>query len=118
MNTPFEPEPGNDIKYAKLRKLSDGSQCTVYEVVDMYNGNHLAARVFDKPILEKQFKQIVKHQLSLEMETKHVRSPPALITGHAHEVVRKIFLFPGFSKNLLMDRLSQPSTMFANQVLN
>ena len=118
MNTPFEPEPGNDIKYAKLRKLGDGSQCTVYEVVDMYNGNHLAARVFDKPILEKQFKQIVKHQLSLEMETKHVRSPPALITGHAHEVVRKIFLFPGFSKNLLMDRLSQPSTMFANQVLN
>jgi hypothetical protein len=76
MNTPFEPEPGNDIKYAKLRKLGDGSQCTVYEVVDMYNGDHLAARVFDKPILEKQFKQIVKHQLSLEMETNHVRSPP------------------------------------------
>jgi hypothetical protein len=107
MNTPFEPESGNDIKYAKLRKLGDGSQCTVYEVVHMYTGDYLAARVFDKPILEKQFKQIVKHQLSLEMETNHVRSPPALITGHAHEVARKIFLFPGFFKNLLMDIHSQ-----------
>jgi hypothetical protein len=78
MNTPFELELGNDIKYAKLRKLSDGSQCTVYEVIDIYNGNYLTARVFDKPILEKQFKQIIKHQLSLEIERKHVRSPPGL----------------------------------------
>jgi hypothetical protein len=114
MNTPFQPELDNDTKYITLRELGAGAQCTVYKVVDRYTGDHYAARVFDK--LEKQFKQKVRDHLTLEMKTVHVRSPPALITGHAHEVVRKIFLFPCFSN--LMDRLSQPSTMFAYQVLN
>jgi hypothetical protein len=113
MNTPFQPELGNDIKYTKLRELGAGSQCTVYKVVNRYTGDHYAARAFDK--LEKQFKQKVRDHLTLEMKTIHVRFPPTLITGHAHEVVRKIFLFPCFSN--LMDRLSQPSTMFAYQVL-
>ena len=49
MNTPSQLEPGNDIKYSKLEKLSDGSQCTIYEVVNIYTGDHYAARAFHKP---------------------------------------------------------------------
>jgi len=45
MNTPFQPEPGNEIRYTKLKRLGGGSQGDVYEVVDMHTGDYWACKV-------------------------------------------------------------------------
>jgi hypothetical protein len=45
MNTPLQPEPGNEIRYTKLKRLGGGSQGNVYKVVDMHISDYYACKV-------------------------------------------------------------------------
>jgi hypothetical protein len=82
MNTPFQPEPGNEIRYTKLKWLGGGSQGDVYEVVDMYTGDHWACKVIRfKPMpklgitTEKDFKRKVEARVALLSKLLHVSFP-------------------------------------------
>jgi hypothetical protein len=79
MNTPFQPEPGNEIRYTKVKPLGGGSQGNVYEVVDMYTGNHYACKVIqtmEMPKLgittEKDFKRKIEAEVALLSKLRHV----------------------------------------------
>jgi hypothetical protein len=126
MQTPFQPEPGNEIRYTKVKRLGGGSQGSVDEVVDMHTGEHYACKVIKyKPIpelgidTEKAFKQKFEAEVSLLMKLRHVSSfLPALTTGHAHELVRIISFRTCSSKVFDMERTSQPSRTFAIVLFN
>ena len=79
MNTPFQPEPGNEIRYTKMKRLGGGSQGNVYEVVDMHTGDYYACKVIQpKPIpklgitTEKDFKLKIEAEVALLSKLHHV----------------------------------------------
>jgi hypothetical protein len=79
MNTPFQPEPGNEIRYTKVKRLGGGSQGNVYEVVDMHTGDHYACKVIQpKPMpklgitTEKDFKLKIEAEVALLSKLHHV----------------------------------------------
>jgi hypothetical protein len=79
MNTPFQPEPGNEIRYTKVKRLGGGSQGNVYEVVDMHTGDHYACKVIQpKPIpklgitTEKEFRVKIEAEVALLSKLHHV----------------------------------------------
>jgi hypothetical protein len=79
MNTPLQPEPGNEIRYTKVKRLGGGSQGNVYEVVDMYTGDHYACKVIQpKPMpklgitREKDFKLKIEAEVALLSKLHHV----------------------------------------------
>lgn len=78
MNTPFQPEPGNEIRYTKLKYLGGGSQGCVYKVVDMHTGDHYACKVIqpkripELEITEKDFKLKIEAQVALLKDLRHV----------------------------------------------
>jgi hypothetical protein len=79
LNTPFQPELGNEIRYNKVKRLGGGSQGNVYEVVDMYNGEHYACKVIQpKPMpklgitTEKDFRLKVEAEVALISKIRSV----------------------------------------------
>jgi serine/threonine protein kinase len=79
LNTPFQPELGNEIIYSKVKRLGGGSQGNVYEVVDMYTGEHHACKVIQpKPMpklgitTEKDFKLKVEAEVALISKMRSV----------------------------------------------
>jgi superfamily II DNA/RNA helicase len=126
MQTPLQPEPGNEIRYTKVKRLGGGSQGTVDEVVDMHTGKHYACKVIKyKPIpelgidTEKAFKLKFEAEVYLLRKLCHVSSfLTALITGRAHELVRIISFHTGTSKVFDSERTSQPSRTFAIVLFN
>jgi serine/threonine protein kinase len=79
LNTPFQPEPGNEIRYTKVKALGLGSQGNVYKVVDMYTGDHYACKVIQtKPMpklgitTEKDFKRKIEAEVALLSKLHHV----------------------------------------------
>lgn len=79
MNTPFQPELGNEIKYAKLKYLRGGSQGHAYKVVDLDAGDHYACKIIqpkripELEIIEKDFKLKIEAQVALLKDLRHVR---------------------------------------------
>jgi hypothetical protein len=80
MHSPFEPEPDNKIRYEKVKVLGVGSQGTVFEVVDMYKGDHYACKVIQykpRPELgihtETTFKRKIEEEVDLLSKLHHVR---------------------------------------------
>ncbi|CZR66030.1 uncharacterized protein PAC_15930 [Phialocephala subalpina] len=77
MNTPFQPELGNEIRYTKLKYLGGGSQGSVYKVVDMHTGAHYACKIIQHKrimglgIAEKDFKLKIEAQVALLKHLHH-----------------------------------------------
>lgn len=79
MNTPFQPELGNEIRYIKVGRLSGGSQGNVYKVIDIYTGDYYTCKVIQpKPMLklgittEKDFKLKIEAEVALLSKLYHV----------------------------------------------
>lgn len=79
MKTPFQPEPGQEIRYTKVRQLGKGSQGSVHEVVDMYTGQHYACKVIRPKLVpklgiatEKDFKVKIEAEVALLSKLHHV----------------------------------------------
>jgi hypothetical protein len=45
MNTPFQPESNDEIRYTVVKSLGGGAQGNVDEVVDMYSREHYACKI-------------------------------------------------------------------------
>ncbi|CZR60102.1 uncharacterized protein PAC_09997 [Phialocephala subalpina] len=121
MNTPFQPEPGNEIRHTKVKRLGDGSQGNVNEVVDIHTGDYYACKVIQyKPMAywkidtEKAFKMNIEAEVALLMKLRHVGSfIPALVAARAHELVRIISSHTCAPKAGPQDMTSTSSSQFA-----
>ncbi|KAE8440658.1 hypothetical protein EG329_006837 [Mollisiaceae sp. DMI_Dod_QoI] len=84
MNTPFQPELGNEIRYAKLKYLGGGSQGYVYKVVDLDTGDYYACKIIQPKripgleITEKDFKLKIEAQVALLKDLRHDHILPYL----------------------------------------
>jgi hypothetical protein len=79
MNTPFQPEPDNEIRYTKVKPLGGGSQGNIYKVVNIYIGNHYTCKVIEfKPIpklgitTEKDFKLKIEAEVALLSKLRYI----------------------------------------------